>query len=62
MLARKQYREGLTDHVALQNAERALLTVRDERVGAVADRATALIDLYTALGGSWEPEADGQRP
>ena len=62
VLARKQYREGLTDHVALQNAERALLTVRDERVGAVAYRATALIDLYTALGGSWEPEADGQRP
>ncbi|MBS0284883.1 MAG: TolC family protein [Proteobacteria bacterium] len=61
-MARKQYREGTTDHVALQNAGRALLAVRNERVDAAADRATALIDLFTALGGSWEPEADGRRP
>ncbi|OJU20061.1 MULTISPECIES: TolC family protein [unclassified Sphingomonas] len=62
VLARKQYREGLTDHVALQSAERALLGVRDERVGAAADRAAALIDLFTALGGSWEPGANDRRP
>jgi len=62
LLARKQYREGLTDHVALQSAERAWFAVRDERVDAAADRATALIDLFTALGGSWEPEANGPRP
>lgn len=62
VLARKQYREGLTDHVALQSAERALLGVRDERVGAAADRAAALIDLFTALGGSWKPGANDQRP
>ncbi|QKS00541.1 TolC family protein [Sphingomonas sp. CL5.1] len=61
-MARKQYREGTSDQVALQNAERALLAVRNERVDAAADRATALIDLFTALGGSWEPEADGRRP
>jgi len=58
LLTRKHYREGLADYVALENAERGLLAVRDERVDALADRATALIDLFTALGGGWEMEAD----
>ncbi|MFT3977650.1 MAG: TolC family protein [Sphingomonas bacterium] len=59
LMTRKHYREGLADYVALEGAERALLAVRNERVDALADRARALIDLFAALGGGWEMEADG---
>lgn len=72
MLARRQYREGLADYAALEQAERAFLAVRDERIDASANTATALIDLFVALAGGASTgieradidraDADGHRP
>lgn len=52
--ARAQYRAGLIDFQALLESERSLLSSQDNRVTARADRATATVQLYKALGGGWE--------
>lgn len=64
ILARSQYRAGLTDFQTLLDAERSLLSARDGLASAKADEATALVQLYLALGGGWDPQAplpDGRR-
>ena len=53
VLARSQYRAGLTDFRTLLDAERSLLSARDGLAGARADAANAAIQLYLALGGGW---------
>ena len=55
LLARSQYRAGLTDFQTLLTAERTLLSAQDSLAVADADRSSALIQLYTALGGGWQP-------
>ena len=55
ILARSQYRAGLTDFITLLNAEQSLLSSRDGLTQARAAKATALIQLYLALGGGWQP-------
>jgi outer membrane protein TolC len=55
-LARKQYREGLADFTTLKDAERTLLSVGNELAMAQADRAIALVTLYVASGGGWDPD------
>ena len=65
ILARSQYRAGLTDFQTLLDSERTLLSARDSLASAKADQATALIQLYLALGGGWDPQAplpDGRQP
>lgn len=65
ILARSQYRAGLTDFQTLLDAERQLLSARDSLASAKASEANALIQLYLALGGGWDPLAplpDGRRP
>ncbi|MBO9714036.1 efflux transporter outer membrane subunit [Sphingomonas sp.] len=61
ILARMQYRSGLTDFTTLNQAESALLSARNGLSQAKSDEATALIALYLALGGGWDlnstPEA-----
>ena len=60
ILARIQYRSGLTDFTTLNQAESSLLSARNGQAQAQADQATALIALYLALGGGWDsnsPEA-----
>lgn len=54
LLARSQYRAGLLDFQSLLESERSLLSGRENRVGARADRAVAVIQLYKALGGGWQ--------
>jgi multidrug efflux system outer membrane protein len=54
ILARSQYRSGLTDFTTLNTQEAALLSARNGLVQARSDKATALIALYTALGGGWD--------
>lgn len=54
LYARSQYRAGLIDFQALLDAERSLLSSQDSRASARADRATATIQLYKALGGGWQ--------
>jgi multidrug efflux system outer membrane protein len=53
-LARLQYRTGLTDFTTLNQAEASLITARNGLVSARSDEATALIQLYQALGGGWD--------
>lgn len=54
ILSRSQYRSGLTDFTTLNQQEAALLNARDGLSQARADQATALVQLYTALGGGWD--------
>lgn len=57
LLARSQYRSGLTDFTTLNTQESALISARNGLVQARSDKATALIALYGALGGGWDPSA-----
>ena len=57
ILARSQYRAGLTDFRTLLTAEQSLLSARDGFANAQAAQATSLIQLYLALGGGWNPAA-----
>jgi multidrug efflux system outer membrane protein len=57
ILARSQYRAGLTDFQQLLEAERTLLSARDGLAGSRGDEALALVQLYRALGGGWDPAA-----
>jgi NodT family efflux transporter outer membrane factor (OMF) lipoprotein len=54
ILARSQYRAGLTDFTTLNTQEAALISARNGLVQARSDKATALIALYAALGGGWD--------
>ena len=56
-LARLQYRSGLTDFITLNQAETALLSARNGLTQAQSDEATALVQLYLALGGGWDSTA-----
>jgi outer membrane protein, multidrug efflux system len=53
LLARVNYRAGLVDFRTLLEAERSLLSANDGLTDARADRLTAAIQLYLALGGGW---------
>lgn len=57
ILARTQYRSGLTDFQQLLEAERSLLSARDGLAGSRGDETLALVQLYSALGGGWNPLA-----
>ena len=54
ILARSQYRAGLTDFQTLLQTEQSLLSARDGLASAQADRALAVVQLYNALGGGWQ--------
>jgi NodT family efflux transporter outer membrane factor (OMF) lipoprotein len=62
ILARSQYRAGLTDFNTLNTQEAALVSARNGLVQARSDKATALVSLYVALGGGWDPAADPTLP
>jgi len=54
-LARSQYQSGLTDFLTLLQSEQSLLSARDTLASAQADEASAIVQLYLALGGGWQP-------
>ena len=60
ILARIQYRSGLTDFQQLLEAERSLLSARDGMASSRGDEALALVQLYRALGGGWDVAAAPQ--
>jgi NodT family efflux transporter outer membrane factor (OMF) lipoprotein len=62
IMARMQYRSGLTDFTTLNQAESALLSARNGLVGAQSDQSTALIQLYLSLGGGWDSSVIPQAP
>jgi outer membrane protein TolC len=53
LLARDRYASGLIDFQTLLNTERTVLTLADSLAATQAERASALIRLYKALGGGW---------
>ena len=53
-LTMKSYRAGIVDYQNVLNTQRSLLTARENARTNEADMASALITLYTALGGAWE--------
>jgi NodT family efflux transporter outer membrane factor (OMF) lipoprotein len=57
ILARAQYRVGRTDFLTLLASEQSLLQARDSLAGAQGDEAVALVQLYLALGGGWQPSS-----
>ncbi|PVX29967.1 efflux transporter outer membrane subunit [Sphingomonas pokkalii] len=57
LLARMRYRSGLTDFTTLNQAESALLSAKNGLAQAESEQATALIQLYVALGGGWDEAA-----
>ena len=56
LYARSQYRSGLIDFLTLLQSEQSLLSARDQLAAARADQALALVQLYLALGGGWQPD------
>lgn len=57
IIARQRYAAGLVDHLTVLETQRTLLSVQDSLRSAEGDRATALVQLYKALGGGWSAEA-----
>ena len=57
ILSRSQYRAGLTDITTLNQTEASLLSANNGLVQAQADQASALVQLFTALGGAWDAGA-----
>ena len=57
LYARSQYRSGLIDFLTVLQSEQSLLSARDQLASARADEALALVQLYLALGGGWQPDA-----
>src|SRR5690606_15388668 len=53
ILSRVQYRSGLIDFQSLNQAESQLLSAREGLATSRAARASALVQLYQALGGGW---------
>ena len=62
ILARAQYRAGLTDFTTLNTAESSLISARNGYTQAQSDEATALVQLYLALGGGWDSSTVPTQP
>ncbi|MDY0011862.1 MAG: efflux transporter outer membrane subunit [Rhodocyclaceae bacterium] len=56
-LARQRYAAGLIDFQTVLDTERSLLSVEDSLATTRSEAATALIQLYKALGGGWSAGA-----
>jgi NodT family efflux transporter outer membrane factor (OMF) lipoprotein len=57
LLARNRYTAGLADFQTVLDTERTVLSIEDSVAQTQADRTSALIQLYKALGGGWSPTA-----
>ena len=55
IFARSQYRAGLTDFQTLLQTERARINALDGLATSSGDEALAVVQLYRALGGGWDP-------
>ncbi len=59
-LARLRFDAGVTDFLVVLDAEREVLSNRDQLVQAQTGTATALVGVYRALGGGWEVAAPAE--
>src|SRR5262249_34548319 len=53
-LATRRYRAGYSPYLDQLDAERSLLSAQLSLVQSRADRLSAAVDLYRALGGGWD--------
>ncbi len=56
-LARLRYEAGVTDFLAVLDADREVLSARDALAQADTANATSLVAVYRALGGGWAVQA-----
>lgn len=54
-IAEQRYASGLTDFLAVLDAQRTLLSLEEQLAGGTGALANAQIQLYKALGGGWSP-------
>jgi multidrug efflux system outer membrane protein len=57
-LARQRFEDGVTDFLAVLDAERRTLETQDQLAESATRAATLLVAVYKALGGGWEIRAD----
>ncbi len=57
-LAQLRYEEGLTDFLAVQDTQRALLDAELTLTEAIRDRLNATATLFKAMGGGWDDEVE----
>lgn len=62
LLARQRYQSGLIDFQVVLDTERSLRSVEDSLASAEAERVSAFIRLYKALGGGWDSNATAASP
>jgi multidrug efflux system outer membrane protein len=56
-LANIRYKSGYTGQLEVLDAQRGLLSAERDRIIALRNRQSALVDLYRALGGGWSPQS-----
>lgn len=59
-LASNRYRNGYSPYLEQLDAQRSLLSAELLLVQVKADRLSAGISLYQALGGGWQVSSEGQ--
>ncbi|PWB57561.1 MAG: RND transporter [Nitrosomonadales bacterium] len=62
LMAHQRYSSGIIDFQKVLDTERTLLTVQDSLKATEAESVSALIRLYKALGGGWQPAAGSENP
>lgn len=58
-VAGNRYREGYASHLDALDAERNLFAAEQASLQLRADRLSAQVGLYRALGGGWQRDAEG---
>lgn len=53
-IALQRFSTGLIDFATLLETQRSLLSLQDQQASSQGDQATALVQLYKALGGGWQ--------
>ena len=59
-LARQQYTHGLETFLNVLDAQRTLLSAQQQLATSTTTESSNLVQLYTALGGGWEPTFPGR--
>ena len=61
-LAEARYEEGLADYLDVLDSQRELFSAELDLAQTQRAQLVAVVRLYKALGGGWNPETAGQGP
>lgn len=61
-ISETRLREGTVDLITVLNTQLALFLAEDAQIQARLGRLQAVVGLFQALGGGWQPPPDGGRP